>query len=104
MSKVSRHNHISKPEPNLSIQLPENASEPQCYLHTRVIGSVEALEVLMGFHQNQMTRQVIFFWKQLVPTQRMLKPRAEIESLADDEDIYLKTKLETYLKRPMQLA
>ena len=35
----------------------------------------------------------------------MLKPRAEIESLADDdEDIYLKIQLETYLKRPAQLA
>ena len=36
----------------------------------------------------------------------MLKPRIEIESLPeDDEDIYyLKTKFETYLQRPTQLA
>ena len=70
-----------------------------------MIGSVEALEVLMGFHQYQMTRQVIFLQTELVPTQRMLKPRVEIESLPeDDEDIYLKTKFETYLQRPTQLA
>ena len=76
------------------------------YLRTRVIGSVEALEVLMGFHQYQMTRQVIFFLQtELVPTQRMLKPRVEIESLPeDDEDLYLKTKFETYLQQPTQLA
>ena len=37
-------------------RVPENAS---------VIGSVEALEVLMGFHQYQMTRQVIFFRTEL---------------------------------------
>lgn len=112
VQKVSRHGfemylakYISKPEPSLSIQLPENASEPQRYLRTRVIGSVEALEVLMGFHQSQMTRQVIFLQTELVPAQRMLKPRVEIESLEDDdEDIYLKTKFETYLKRPVQLA
>ena len=68
VQKVSRHGfemylakYISKPEPSLSIQLPENASAPQRYLRTRVIGSVEALEVLLGFHQYQMTRQVIFF-------------------------------------------
>ena len=49
VQKVSRHGfemylakYISKPEPSLSIQLPENASEPQRYLPTRVIGSVEA--------------------------------------------------------------
>ena len=54
-----------------------------------MIGSVEALEVLMGFHQYQMTRQVIFLQTELVPTQTMLKPRIEIESLPeDDEDIY----------------
>ena len=65
-----------------------------------MIGSVEALEVLMGFHQYQMTRQVIFLQTELVPTQRMLNPRIEIESLPeDDEDIYyLKTKFETYLQ------
>ena len=36
----------------------------------------------------------------------MLKPRIEIESLPeDDEDIYyLKTKFESYLQRPTQLA
>ena len=71
-----------------------------------MIGSVEALEVLMGFHQHRMTRQVIFLRTELVPTQiGMLKPRVEIESLPeDDEDIYLKTKFETYLQRPTQLA
>ena len=60
----------------------------------------------MGFHQYQMTRQVIFLQTELVPTQRMLKPRIEIESLPeDDEDIYyLKAKFETYLQRPTQLA
>ena len=72
VQKVSRHGfemylakYISKPEPSLSIQLPENASAPQRYLRTRVIGSVEALEVLMGFHQYQMTRQVIFLQTEL---------------------------------------
>ena len=54
VQKVSRHGfemylakYIAKPEPSLSIQLPENASEPQRYLRTCVIGSVEALEVLI---------------------------------------------------------
>ena len=34
----------------------------------------------------------------------MLKPKFELDSLSDDsEDIYLRTKLEIYLKRPTQL-
>ena len=38
------------------------------------VGSVEVLDVLMGFHQNQMSRQVIFLQTELAPQQRMLKP------------------------------
>ena len=93
VQKVSRNGfemywakYISKPEPSLGIQLQKNASAPQRYLHTRVIDSVEALEVFMGFHQYQMTRQVIFLQTELVPTQRMLKPRVEIESLPEDDE------------------
>ena len=58
LNKCSSTKHA---EPSLSITLPENACALQRYLCTCVIGSVEALEVLMGFHQYQMTRQVIFF-------------------------------------------
>ena len=43
--------YISKPEPSLSIQLPETAPEPQRYLRTGVIASAECLVVLIGFHQ-----------------------------------------------------
>ena len=65
---------------------------------------MEALDVLMGFHQNQMSRQVIFLQTELSPQQRMLKPKMQLNSLSDNsEDIYLQTKLETYLKRPPQL-
>ena len=41
---------------------------------------------------------------ELNPCQRMMKPKYQLNSLSDDsEDIYLQTKLETYLKRPSQL-
>ena len=93
--------YISKPEPSLKIELPEKCSDPQRFLRTCVLGSVV---VLMGFHQNQMSRQVIFLQTELNPCQRMLKPKFELDSLSEDsEDIYLQTKLETYLKRPTQL-
>ena len=111
VQKVSKHGfeqylakYISKPEPSCSIQLPENASEPQRFLRTRVIGSVEALEVLMGFHQSQMSRQVLFLHTEMNPAQRMLKPTYQLSQLEDeDSDIYLQTKFQTYLKRPSSL-
>ena len=112
VQRVSRHGfemylakYISKPEPSTNIHLPENASEPERYLRTRVIGAVECLEVLMGFHQHHMTRQVTFLHTELQPKQRMLKHKAELETLGDEaEDIYVQTKLESYLNRPVQLA
>ena len=74
------------------------------FLRTHVICSVEVLDVLMAFHQNQMSKQVIFLQTELNPCQRMLKPKFELDSLAEDsEDIYLQTKLETYLNKPTQL-
>ena len=44
--------YISKAEPSFNIDLPNNASDPQRYLRSRVIGSIEAVEVLMSFHQS----------------------------------------------------
>ena len=62
MQRVSRHGfemylakYISKPEPMTKIELPENASAPEKYLKTRLIGAIEALEVLMGFQQHSMS-------------------------------------------------
>ena len=109
MCRVSRHGfemylakYISKPEPSTNIHLPENASEPERYLRTRVIGAVECLKVLMGFHQHHMTRQVTFLHTELQPKQRMLKHKAELEALGDEaEDIYVQTKFEAYLNRPV---
>ncbi len=42
---------------------------------------MEALEVLMGFHQSQMSRQVLFLHK-LNPAQRMLKPSYQMTKIA----------------------
>ena len=88
VQKVSRHGfeeylakYVSKSEPSVNISLPENASDPQRYLRTRVVGAVEALEVLCGFQQHRMTRQVIFLPSELNPNQRMLKNRAQLEKM-----------------------
>ena len=111
IQRVSKHGfeqylakYISKPEPSFSINLPENASAPQRYLRTRVNGAVEALEVLMGFHQHQMTRQTMFLPTELIAKQRMLKTQSQLQSLeGDSEDIYMATRVDTYLQRPPQL-
>ena len=58
----------------------------------------------MGFHQYQMSRQVLFLPTELNPAQRKLKPTFKLQELEDeDSDIYLQTKLQIYLKRPSSL-
>ena len=108
---VSRHGfeqylskYISKTEPSCKIDLPENCSEPQRYLRTRVIGAIEALEVLMGFEQHHSSRVVVYLPTELKPNRKTLKPKRDLESLPDDsENVYCETRLEKYLQRPPQL-
>ena len=57
--------YISKPEPSISIDRPWNHNDPQRFLRTWIIGSVEALDVFMGFHQYHMSRQVILLQTEL---------------------------------------
>ena len=47
--------YISKAEPFCKIDLPDTASLPQRYLRACIVGAIEAVEVLEGFHQSQMS-------------------------------------------------
>ena len=111
MQRVAKHGYeqylakyISKAEPSFNIDLPNNASDPQRYLRTRVIGSVEAIEVLMSFHQSQMTRQVLYLPIEVKPKQCMLKCKHDLLPLQEgSSDTYLSTRFDEYLHRPDQL-
>jgi len=110
--RVSKHGfeqylakYISKAEPSSKIQLPENASLPERYLRTRVVGAIEAVEVLFSFHQCQITRQVIFLHTELDPSQRMLKHSRDVQHLQpDSQAVNAATRFETYLIRSPHLS
>ena len=97
--------YISKPESSFDVKLSESPSEPEKYLRTRVIGACEAFDVMLGFHQYQMSRSVVFLPTEVKPKQRFLKPRGDISGLPNNStDIYLESKFEVYLQRPSQLS
>ena len=97
-------NTYQKLNPSFNIDLPNNASDPQKYLQTRVIGSVEAIEVFMSFHQSQMTRQVLFLPTEINAKQRMLKCKRDLLQLQEgSSDIYMSTRFDEYLHRPEDL-
>ena len=112
IQRVSKHGfeqylakYISKPESSFDVKLSENPSEPEKYLRTRVIGACEALDVMLGFHQYQMSRSVVFLPTEVKPKQRYLKPQGEISGLPkQSNDIYMETRFETYLQRPTELS
>ena len=96
--------YISEPEPTTTIDLPENASAPEKYLKTRVIGAIEALEVLMGFQQHAMSRLAIFLPTQVNPTTKVLKGKQLLEQFPpDSEDVFYTSKFQVYLVRPKEL-
>ena len=79
--------NISVKQPSCKIDLPENCSEPQGYLRTRVIGTIEAL----GFEQHHSSRVVVYLPTELKPSRKTLKPKRYLESLPDDsENVYWK--------------
>ena len=88
IQRVSKHGfeqylakYIFKPESSFDVKLSENPSEPEKYLRTRVIGACEALDVMLGFHQYQMSR---FLPTEVKPKQRYLKPQGDISGLPND--------------------
>ena len=111
VQRVSRHGfemylakYISKPEPMTKIELPENASAPDRYLKTRVIGAIEALEVLMGFQQHSMSRLAIYLPSEVKPTVKVLKGKKLLEELPHDcEDVFYLSKFQVYLLWPEEL-
>ena len=108
VQRVAKHGYehylakyISKAEPSFNIDLPNNASDPQRYLRTKVIGSVE---VLMSFHQSQMTRQVLFLPTEIKPKHRMLKCKCDLLQLQEDSsNIYMSTRFDEHLHCPEDL-
>ena len=111
VQRVSRHGfemylakYISKPEPSTKIELPESTSAPERYLKTRVIGAIEALEVLMGFQQHSMSRMVIYLPSEVRPTVKVLKGKKLLEELPQDsQDVFYLSKFQVYLLRPEEL-
>ena len=67
IQRVSRHGfemylakYISKPESSFQVNLSENASDPEKYLRTRVVGACEAIDVQLCFNQYQLSRMAEF--------------------------------------------
>ena len=107
LQRVARHGfemylakYISKPESSFNVKLSENATAPERYLRTRIIGACEAIDVQLGFNQYHLSRGTLFLNTELKPQRQFLKHRAQLASLPNDsEDIYVLSKHQVYLNR-----
>ena len=99
IQRVSKHGfemylakYVSKPEPSFQVNLSENASDPEKYLRTRVVGSCEAIDVQLGFNQYHISRMTEFLPTELRPKQKILKNKATLAFLpANSVDVYQKS-------------
>ena len=102
VQRVSRHGfemYLTK-----IFELPENASAPERYLKTWLIGAIEVLEVLMGFQQHSMSCMAIYLPSEPKPTVKVLKSKKLLEELPQDsEDVFYLSKFQVYLMRPEEL-
>ena len=107
IQRVSKHGfemylakYISKSEPSFQVNLSENATDPEKYLRTRIVGACEAIDVQLGFNQHHLSRMVEFIPTELNPKQKFLKKKVQLAALAtDSEDVYQKSKFQAYLER-----
>ena len=112
IQRVSKHGfemylakYVSKPEPSFQVNLSENASDPEKYLRTRVVGSCEAIDVQLGFNQYHISRMTEFLPTELRPKQKFLKNKATLAFLpANSVDVYQKSKFQAYMERNDKLC
>ena len=112
IQRVARHGfemylakYISKPESSFNVKLSQNPTEPERYLHTRIIGVCEAIDVQLGFNQHHLSRCTIFLATEFKPQRQFLKHRAQLACLPQDsEDVYMTTKYQLYLLRNNSLC
>jgi len=83
IQRVSKHGfemylakYISKPEPSFQVNLSENATDPEKYLRTRVVGACEAIDVQLGFNQYHLSRMVEFLPTEVNPKQKIFKEQS----------------------------
>ncbi len=95
--------YVAKTEPSFSINVSKDASEPEKYLRTRIVGQLEVQHIILGHFLCCSSREVIYLPTDLDPEYGFLKRKQHLPQDPDSTDIYYSNYLEKYMDRPAEL-
>ncbi len=91
--------YVAKTEPSFSVDVSRDASEPEKYLRTRIVGQLEVQHIILGHFLCCSSREVIFLPTDLNPQYGFLKRKQHLPKDPNSKDIYYCNYLEKYMDR-----
>ena len=95
--------YVAKAEPSFDLKLPEDASECEKYLRTRVVGRLEVENNLLGFNVCRSSRTIIYVPTSMKPEYGFLKRKQHLPEDPSSTDVFYDTVFDKYLDRPSEL-
>ena len=95
--------YVAKAEPSFDLKLPEDTSESERYLRTRVVGRLEVENNLLGFNFCRSSRTIIYLPTSIKPDYGFLKRKQHLPEDPTSTDVFYDTLFDKYLDRPDEL-
>ena len=95
--------YVAKAEPSFDLKLPEDTSESERYLRTRVVGRLEVENNLLGFNVCRSSRTIIYLPTSIKPDYGFLKRKQHLPEDPTSTDVFYDTLFDKYLDRPDEL-
>ena len=95
--------YVAKTEPSFSLQVSKDASDPEKYIRTRIIGRLEVDHINLGHFLSSSSRQVIYLPTEINPEYSFLKRKEHLPHDRNSTDVFYDNLLQKYMYRPLQL-
>ena len=95
--------YVATGEPSFKLEISKDASEPEKYLRTRVVGRLEVDHINLGHFLCCASRQVTYLPTDLNPVYGFLKRNKDLPADPDSDDVFYSNTLDKYMERPVEL-
>ena len=95
--------YVAKGEPSFKLDISKDASDPEKYLRTRVVGRLEVDHITLGYFLCCSRRAVTFLPTDLHPEYGYLKRNKHLPSDPDSHDVFYSNMLDKYMECPTEL-
>ncbi len=95
--------YVAKAEPSFSVPLAKDASEPEKYIRTRIVGRLEVDHINLGHHLSSSSREVIHLPTEFDPDYGYLKRKNHLPADPNSTDVFYDSILQKYMDRSPEL-